>query len=59
MAKQHNLLPLETLVDVVETHKTTKIKTVSQMTLEKYYALKNADYKYQAFQIGFINKDNP
>ncbi len=54
MSKQHNLLPLETLVDVLATHKITKQKMVNQMSLDKYYKLKSTTYTYQAFQIGFL-----
>lgn len=51
-----NLLPLDTLVDVVATHKKTGQKTVKKMSLSEYYNLTNKDYRYQAYQIGFLKK---
>jgi len=47
-------LPLETLVDVIATHKLTNEKTNKQMTLKDYYNLKSTKFKYQAFQVGFL-----
>jgi len=50
-----SILPSETLVDVVATNKLTNEKTTKQMTLKDYYNLKSTKFRYQAFQIGFLN----
>jgi len=52
-----NILPLDTLVDVVAIHKVTKKKFVKEMTLSEYYKLNDKKFTYQAYQLGFLNKD--
>jgi len=49
------LLPNDTLVDVVATHLVTGEKSVKKMSLEEYYKLKNKHFHYQAYQVGFLN----